>query len=193
MSTALKITPSKPDVSRQRILQAFEHQAKAAGPRGVSMAALVSELGISTRTLYRLFPNKSALVTALMKSWASDWTELQGDNVKLSLPPAERIKTVALRWLDHRATYSALFWQQLKRDFPDAQRYYDREHQHFLQRSNDNLRPFIREELNPDLALSNLMTLFHQASEVSYYESFNLTRKDAVVQSIELWIRGALK
>ncbi len=193
MSTALNLSPSKPDLSRLRILQAFENQAKTLGPRGVSMAALVSELGISTRTLYRLFPNKSALVSALMKSWAADWAELQGDNVRQSLPPGERVKTIALRWLNHRATFSPLFWQQLERDFPDAQKYYEQEHERFLERSNANLRPYIREDIDPDFAIANLIALFHQSSDPSYYEAFNLTRDDAVIQSMELWIRGALK
>jgi len=183
---------SKADAIKQRILAAFEAQACTVGPRSVVMAELVRELGISTKTLYRHFPSKADIVTALMQSWAHSWIERQHLRIQIGLDPRSRIEQAAMHWLDHTSAFSDQFWLQLERDFPDAYTIYRGEYAAFLQRSRQNLTAVIRPELNPDLALSNLMALIAQASARSLCEQLNMTRKDAMLEAIDLWARGAL-
>ncbi|MBW2315424.1 MAG: TetR/AcrR family transcriptional regulator [Deltaproteobacteria bacterium] len=69
MSPRLAVQESR-DHQRQRILKAFEERARANGPRGVVMAELARDLGISTRTLYQHFASKAELVHEILGRWA---------------------------------------------------------------------------------------------------------------------------
>lgn len=177
----------------ERILQCFERQARTIGPRGVVIAELVKELGISTRTLYRVFANKSEIVEALMKSWAAQWLDRQNEGLEAGLDPRRRIERAALNWLEHHSRFSEQFWLQLQRDFPAAHLIYEREYQLFLERSRVNLTPEIRFGLNPDLALSSLMAMIANAGDSDRCDQLNITRRDALVEVVDLWARGALQ
>lgn len=183
---------SKADAMKQRVLAAFEAQARTVGPRGVVMAELVRELGISTKTLYRHFHTKADIVAALMQSWAQAWIEQQHLRMQIGLDPRSRIEQAAIHWLDHTSAFSDQFWLQLERDFPQAYVIYQSEYAAFLERSRQNLKGMIRAELNPDLALSNLMALIAHASDRDLCEQLNITRKDALLEAIDLWACGAL-
>ena len=86
-------TTGLPEVSeslmkmRTRILTGFESMARDAGPKGVIMTELVTQLGISTKTLYRCFPNKSQLVTELIRSWSIEQIEHQQRRIQSTMTP----------------------------------------------------------------------------------------------------------
>ena len=176
-----------------RILQCFETLVRDVGPRGVGMSVLAAELGISTRTLYRHFPAKTDLVAALIQLWSNSWYEAQQDRMSRKLAPQHRIEEAALAWQNHIGQFSPLFWRQLERNFPEAYTIYRKEHQAFLQRSRENLLQDIRPELNADMALHGLMTLMSQAGDAQLCEKLNTTRRDGLVQMIDIWCKGALK
>lgn len=184
---------AKEESSKARILAEFERQACTLGPRGVGMAELARRLGISTKTLYRHYSNKVELVSALMKSWENEWTQRQQSNIKRSRPPQDRIQDAALRWLNHTSKFTPVFWQQIEKDFPEAHDIYQQGYANFLERARQNLIPYIRKDLEPTLALAGLMALFTQASDSALCERLNMTRRDAVTQSIQLWAAGALE
>ena len=177
----------------ERILIAFEEQAAIAGPRQVSMAGLSGQLGISTRTLYRHFPGKSELVTALMHRWASEWFDFQKSGLEQGLSPRLRIERTALDWLRHTSRFSSCFWQELERDFPQAYAVYRDEYQGYLLRSRNNLLGSIRKGLRPELALNNLMLLIQACRDQRRCDQLNITREDALRDSIALWAQGALE
>jgi AcrR family transcriptional regulator len=185
-------SPNKADADRHRILVAFERRASVAGPRAVVIAELVRGLGISTRTLYRLFPNKAAMVDALMVSWAQLWAERQQQGLEEGLGPRQRIEYAALNWLEHSSKFSEEFWLQLQRDFPAAHQIYQNEYAAFLERSRENLSPAVRPDLNPDLALLTLMTMIDGAADSKRCEQLNITPRDATLQIIDIWASGAL-
>jgi AcrR family transcriptional regulator len=187
------ITSKANSIIQQRILDAFERQARTVGPRGVVITELVAELGISTKTLYRHFSNKEAIVCQLMHSWTERWFKLQQKGLVEGLPPKQRIEVFAVNWLEHTRLFSSQFWQQLERDFPNAYAIYQQQHQLFLERARHNLTPDIRQDLHPDLALSSLMSLMNHAGDGQLCDSLNLTRKDALLQVINLWAQGALR
>jgi AcrR family transcriptional regulator len=183
---------SRHDRTRDQILDAFEARCLDRGPKAVSMASLVAEVGISTKTLYRLFASKSDILVALMQRWARSGALSQHDGLAAGLAPQQRITNAALAWLDTHGRFSEQFWQELARDFPDAQAVYRHEYQAFLQRSRSNLLGDIREGLAPDLALSCLMALIHHATEPAVHTAVKLDRAEALVQAIDLWSVGAL-
>ena len=184
---------SRHDRIRDQILDAFEARCLDRGPKAVSMASLVAEVGISTKTLYRLFASKSDILVALMQRWARSSALQQHDGLAAGLAPQQRITNAALAWLDTHGRFSEQFWQELARDFPDAQAVYGQEYQAFLQRSRSNLLGDIREDLAPDLALSCLMALIHHATESAVHTAVKLDRAEALVQAIDLWSVGALR
>ena len=175
-----------------RIINAFAQQAARSGPRQVSMAELATNLGISTKTLYKHFAHKAAIMTALMQSWSVRWTEEQREGFQLNLSPKARIERAVQAWFKNTNQFSASFWQQLERDFPEAHAIYQNEYQAYLERSRQNLTGAIRAELTPDLALSSLMAMMQSVSDTSTCEELGLTRPQALTQVIDLWSRGAL-
>jgi len=184
---------SKDSTLRQRILKTFEDQARVAGPRGVIISELVSELGISSKTLYRHFDNKEHIVYELMTVWSEHWLSLQQLGFSKGLTPKQRIETIAVNWVEHMGRFSEQFWLQLERDFPEAFEIHQQQYQGFLERSRQNLQALIREDLNPDLALSTLMSMINHAADSQLCDRLNLTRKNALLQLIDLWTKGAFR
>jgi len=46
---------------------------------------------------------------------------------------------------------------------------------------------------SPDLALSTLMSMINQATDGQLCDRLNLTRKNALLQLIDLWTQGAFR
>jgi len=190
--TALAL-PDKDAALRQRILEAFERQARVVGPRGVIISELVGELGISSKTLYRHFDNKGHIVCELMTTWSDHWFALQQRGLSDGHGAKQRIETIAVNWVEHMGRFSEQFWGQLERDFPEAFLIYQQQYQTFLDRSRQNLAGVVREDLNSDLALSTLMNMINHAIDSQLCDQLNLTRKNALLQVIDLWAQGAFR
>ena len=178
---------------RQRILESFERQDRIVGPRSVVISELVAELGISSKTLYQQFDSKAHIVSELMTAWADHWFALQKRGLSEGQGPRQRIEMVAVNWMEHMGRFSDQFWQQLERDFPDAFQLYQQQYQTFMKSSQKNLQEAVRKDLDPNLALSTLMRIIQHASDSQLCDQLNLTRKNALLQVIDLWAQGALK
>ena len=176
-----------------RVLDVFEHQSRTVGPRNVVISQLVGEVGISTKTLYRLFENKSHIVQELINSWADHWFQKREQGISEGLPPKERIERLITQWADHLGRFSREFWRQLERDFPEAHSIYRKHYQVFMEHSRQSLLVASRDDLNAGLALSSLMALVDHAGTQGVYDRHNMTRRDALVEVIGLWATGALK
>jgi len=190
-------SPGRAPASRApaRILAAFEERAAKVGLRGVRMAELAGELGMSTRTLYRHFASKDALVRALMASWARRLEEDQAARLARAgaRSAEEHLREVAGEWLDHVGRFAPVFWEDLARDHPEAHAVYARQIAANLATARDWLVPCVREELDPQLALEGLMALLRHAADPARCERLRLSRRDAVFQAIALWARGAVR
>ena len=178
---------------RTRVLAVFEQHARAVGPRNVVISQLVREVGISSKTLYRLFDDKAHIVAALIDSWAHLWFAKREQGLNEGLQPKQRIELLITQWMDHIGRFSAEFWLQLERDFPEANVIYQEHYQLFMAYSRRSLLDTIREDLNADLALSTLMVMIRHASEQTVYERCDMTRRSALRTVIDLWATGALK
>ena len=178
---------------RARVLAVFEQHARTVGPRNVVISQLVSEVGISSKTLYRLFDNKAHIVAALIDSWADVWFAKREQGLNEGLQPKQRIELLITQWMDHIGRFSAEFWLQLERDFPEAHAVYQEHYQLFMAYSRRSLLDTVREDLNADLALSTLMVMIRHASEQTVSERCDMTRRSALRAVIDLWATGALK
>ncbi len=180
-------------ITMQRILDIFERQARTVGPKRVVMAELVRELGISTKTLYRLFPNKAEMVTAMMQRHAEKRSLRQQEGLDRGLGPRARIECMAIEWLEYTSQFSEQFWLQLERDFPKAHEIFTRQQRKFLKRSQENLTSAIRQGLNADIALTMLLEMIVKSTDAEYCERHNVTRREVLAQAIEIWSLGALR
>jgi AcrR family transcriptional regulator len=184
---------SKHALLRDEVLNTFAERCKDSGARSVSMVSLVAQIGISTKTLYRLFSSKNDILNALMQRWADTRTLHQQQGLAEGLHPKARITNAALAWLDTHNRFGEAFWNELPQYFPSAQEIYEHEYQAFLQRSRNNLMDSIRPDINADLALSSLMALIAHASDPTRCRKLKMRQADAVIQTIELWSKGALR
>jgi len=176
-----------------RILKAFETQAFANGPKSVVMTQLATELGMSTKTLYRYFPNKTEMVVAIVEDWRDSMEEHRNTRIKKNQNAAERITEAILEWFNLNNRICDAFWPQVERDYPDAYVIFEQNRLAFLQTSRENLLPEIRKDLQPDIALLSLLTIINNMPNAEVCNEFNITRKDALIQTVDVWTKGALK
>jgi AcrR family transcriptional regulator len=80
--------PAPPAATRARILDAAERCMRRWGLRRMSMADVGSEAGLSRASVYRYFPDRSALVDAVLE-------RLAGQFVAASEPTVDRGETLA--------------------------------------------------------------------------------------------------
>lgn len=189
-------SPSAPDDARQqvrqRILEAFAERARVLGTRGVVMADLARELGMSTRTLYQHFPAKAVLVRELMERWADEFLGEQGRRILEDRPPLEGMKEAAAEWVDAQARFSSRFWRDLAREHPEVwQSFQERLGQGFG-RARERVLPLLRDGLPPELVLRLLIQSVQFAADPERCEWLGLSRREAVEAAIDVWAHGAL-
>lgn len=180
-------------ITRERILDAFTEGARTAGPRNVVMAELARDLGISTRTLYQHFPSKAELVESLMDRWAD---RVEADHEARSASgksPYEQMLAAAEGWLAGQCAFSSSFWAQLERDFPVAFGRFQQRLRDILDDGRRNLMPFIREDLDKNLALALMQSSLREAADPERCDRLGLSRQEAVRQALEVWVRGTLR
>jgi AcrR family transcriptional regulator len=190
---------AQPDVhaararTRERILDAFTEGARTSGPRNVVMAELARDLGISTRTLYQHFPSKADLVASLMDRWAD---EVQAEHEKRTASdrsPYEQMLAAAEGWLEGQCGFSESFWAELERDFPAAFGRFQGRLRGILDAGREHLMPFIRDDLDKDLAFALMQASLRAAADPERCDRLGLSRREAVRQALEVWVRGTMR
>jgi AcrR family transcriptional regulator len=178
---------------RERILDAFTEGARSGGPRNVVMAELARDLGISTRTLYQHFPSKADLVASLMDRWADQVEADHEARTASGKSPYEQMLAAAEGWLAGQCAFSQSFWAQLERDFPVAFGRFQQRLRAILEAGRHHLMPFIREDLEKELALELMQSSLRAAADPERCDRLGLSRQEAVRQALEIWVRGTLR
>ncbi|MFL6159700.1 MAG: TetR/AcrR family transcriptional regulator [Marmoricola sp.] len=105
------------DGSRERILDAAEACLRRDGIRRTTAAGVAEEAGVSRAWLYRLFPNKSVLVSAaLVRRDEAFWADAQG---KVERADGFAAKVAAAVLLSREAPFGPLATELRDRE-PDA-------------------------------------------------------------------------
>jgi AcrR family transcriptional regulator len=178
---------------RIQILDTFIKMLKVDGLRAVSMLSLASELGISTKTLYKHFPTKADLIQAVVELNDLRFNESRTRRIMTGLDMHQRMVSGALEWFELRSELGEMFWHELQRDYIEVYTLFEQRLQFFLEQSVAILKPEICDGLNKDYALSLLWKQINDVPSYEECEKFGLTRKDALVQAIDIWARGCLK
>ena len=176
-----------------RILRAFAARAATAGPRAVVMAELARDLGISTKTLYRIFPSKAQLVHALMERWAARLeVQLQREEASESGPFVDQLLRTSQVWHDNRRRFGPAFWSELQADYPDAYGLVVDGRQRLRERTLERLRPFLREDLSAPLAMELFDAGLARAMDPDVQGRFGVDGATAVRTAVRVWAGGAL-
>jgi AcrR family transcriptional regulator len=157
------------------------------------MLSLASELGISTKTLYKHFPTKADLIQAVVELNDLRFNESRTRRIMTGLDMHQRMVSGALEWFELRSELGEMFWHELQRDYIEVYTLFEQRLQFFLEQSVAILKPEICDGLNKDYALSLLWKQINDVPSYEECEKFGLTRKDALVQAIDIWARGCLK
>jgi AcrR family transcriptional regulator len=198
-STKAKKAPEIDEEStriRSRILAAFSAKAKRSGIRAVVMGELASELRMSPVTLYKHFASKNELVSAMVDAWALELAAIDAlDLAKIDEggDALARLLAWANAWTSSLAHVSPAFFKDLNRDHPEHwQRFQDQIEARKVAAA-PILRPLLRAELDPTVALLMLDHLVMWASDPRNAERLGVSRHEAVRSAVSIWGSGALQ
>jgi AcrR family transcriptional regulator len=181
---------------RERILVAFSGKAKRSGIRAVVMGELASELRMSAMTLYKHFPSKDELVTAMVDAWALELAAIdaldlgQNDDSDAGL---ERLLAWADAWTASLAHVSPAFFKDLHRDHPASWKRFQSQIQDRKDAAAPLLGPLVRPDLDTDVALSMLDHLVTWAADPRNAERLGVSRREAVRTAVSIWGGGAMR
>lgn len=175
-----------------RILREFTAAAKADGPSSVVMAKLARDLGISTKTLYGVFPSKADLVHRLMERWAARLDGQLGAEPPEGGPFVDQLLYASETWHAHRRKFSTRFWAELERDYPESAELVVRAGRTLRHRMREQFRPYLRRDLSPQLAIELFDAALARALDADLRKSLGLSAREAIAAAVSVWARGAL-
>src|SRR5262245_40615404 len=159
------------------------------------MSELASALRMSATTLYNHFPSKQDLVKALVERWAHDVAASEAAIAELAGAPSavEGMVHWAEAWSASVSRYAPAFWEDLRRDHVQAHAIFRRELGRWKEAGAARLRPYLRPELHPEIALQVLDLILTHASDPRLSERAGTGRRQAIETAIQIWARGALR
>lgn len=172
------------------VLDAVEVRFGAGGVRALVMADLARELGMSTKTLYRLFPSKEALVTAVVQRWSQRFLTAQASHLASTMTIHERIRTAAHALVAHRRRFSDDFWRELSEEHPEAWALYTATMATARERAAVRMASAERTGIEPALARAALTALVELAQTPEVLEASGLEPDAAIDQAVALFVRG---
>lgn len=175
-----------------RILDEVERLAQARGTRAIVIADVARDLAMSTKTLYREFPSKDALVAAIVERWATRLTAAQ-DADEDQLSPVERVRSTVHRLVWFRSRFCDEFWSDLAADHPVAWTRYVELFDQVQASTAEWMARWVRPEVDPELARALLRSGIEMALRGDKAGTTGLTPEQAIDAVIELWAGGALE
>lgn len=183
-----------PEQVRQQILDRFCARAKQVGIRAVMMGELAAELRMSASTLYAQFPSKETLALACVDRWAVELAAAE------AAEPDPKVRRDGfgqfMHWLDTwsaaQASLSPAFLRDLRTDYPAAwQRFREVGFQRRT-RGAALLRPVLRRDLDPDIALAVLGIILREVMRPDFADRLRVSRHEALRTAVAIWASGAM-
>ena len=183
--------PLKEQIIEKSLKEFLEH-----GIRSMTMQKLASALGISTKTMYKFFADKEALLEACLTLHYSGMDREVKDIVDAEPNPVDFICTLYAKStaLDFGTSY--LFYHDLNHYYPELQ---DK-----VIISNARLtgeivtgaiqlgidQGYFLPYLKPEVVLTAISVLYTSVTRFDTYEKFNLTPAELVKHTIDIYLRG---
>jgi AcrR family transcriptional regulator len=180
---------------RERILAVFSAKAKRLGIRSVVMGELASDLRMSASTLYKHFPSKDDLVSAMVDAWALELAAIDALDWQ-KVDSCASALDVLLSWADAWTTslgqVPPSFFRDLRRDYPEQWERFNGLIEQRKQVAAEHLRPYLRDDVNPAAMLLMLDYMVMQAIEPRFVDRIGISRREAVRAALSVWSGGAL-
>lgn len=181
----------EPD-AREGILRAFAERARRTGIRGVVLGDLAAELGISKKTLYQHFESKQALVQALVEKAVARLRSDMTAAARRDLHGADVLRGWVASWLEGFGRFSPEFWRELERDYPGAWAVFRTVNDDAGRRAHARIGRDLRAGVHPEVARELFHLFVRHFTDPVVTERLGLTRREAALAALEIWIGGAL-
>lgn len=83
--------PPTEELARERIVQAATRCLERSGAAKTSLSDVATEVGVTRQTVYRYFPNLTALLAAVAESGATDFIERMQQHLSTASSPVEAV------------------------------------------------------------------------------------------------------
>jgi AcrR family transcriptional regulator len=176
-----------------RILEAFGRRAGAHGIRAVVMSDLAGELGMSTKTLYREFATKDALVQALVRRWIDQLVAAQAERRRAGMGPEQRLQLGSREVLEWRRTNCEAFWDDLRADHPAAWALYLETVRAERVAAWVRVESEMREDVDHVLAWQLINVVVEHALTPEVRRKTGMGVGEAIDAAVTIWARGALR
>jgi AcrR family transcriptional regulator len=150
---------------------------------------------MSPMTLYKHFASKDDLVSAMVDAWALELAAIEAlDLVRVDDCNAALDRLLA--WADaftaSLANVSPSFFKDLHRDHRECWERFQAQIEERKRAAAPLLGPFLRPELNSNVALLMLDYLVTHVADPRYAERLGVSRREAVRTAVSIWGGGAL-
>lgn len=173
---------------RARIVETFAERAREVGVRAVSTDEMAKALSISKKTLYKVFRSKEELVREVLDDWEErikkplDFSK--GDD------PRAVVHAAAGRWYDNDAQFKPIFWEDVGNDYPALRKKYFDLMFDKMRHIGSHLAEYRRPGMSKEFGLRAYMLLMMSAPQPEFYEKAKMSRRDAVMKSLDVWLDG---
>lgn len=180
------------DERADRVLDALEARCATSGIRAVVISDLARELHMSTKTIYRVFDSKDAMVLAMVRRWTERVLSARAEHAVVDRAAADRVRSVVYELVRWRTRFSDDFWTELRADHPEAWELY-REMASSVQTGvGDWLARSVRPGVDPVLAREVLGAGIRRALQPDVRGPTGLDPTEAIDAVVDLWVHGAL-
>ncbi|MGH1470327.1 MAG: TetR/AcrR family transcriptional regulator [Cellvibrionaceae bacterium] len=184
-----KILDDEKSITAHHIVEAFAQRANVTGIRSISMSDLAKELRISTKTLYKSFRTKEAIVYELVVRWEKRVHKpisYYGDDL------LEILRIWVKIWVENDAQFSTAFWNDLKSDYPQLYKVYVDSLYYRMQNMRTRVTPYLKEGINHEFAWSTYFILMTASSQPKTFEKLGMTREQCVFEAFDFWVEAAI-
>jgi AcrR family transcriptional regulator len=174
------------------VLDEVERRFRTTGPRGLVMSDLARSQSMSTKTLYRLFPSKEALILAVVRRWCDGLLAAQDRRNDSDMTARERISTAIQALVAHRRRFSPDFWAELRDEHPEAWSLHTETLARARRRAEGWMQAARRSDVDAHVARLSLLALVELAQRSDLLEATGLELAESIDQLAGIWARGVL-
>ena len=193
---------SRPELE-DRIVKRFSAVARRQGPGAVIMADLARELGISTKTLYRVFPSKADLVRRMMEVWAEGLERRLRDDQPVDddgdeggeprrAPFVDHLLHASTVWEAQSRRFGNSFWVELERDYPASYELVTEARGRLRERLAARLEAHVKPGIPALLALELFDAGLSRALDRETQRRYGLDTRGSIRTAVRVWAEGAL-
>jgi len=184
------------DSIKKQIVELSLKQFEKHGIRKMTVRNLVEPLGMSTKTVYKYFPDKESLLKECLRLHYSKLaTDAQGFENENLHPPSMLLRT-GYKTIQLDFGTNHLFYHDLNYYYPELQdatlgKQYKAFAGSLLKLLADGASDgYFKKDLNPEVVLISFRTLYSSITRTDHFKKLKLTPKELLKNTVETYVRG---